>query len=56
MPWTEITRRQYRRQGLCYASDMTDAEWALIEPFMPKPRRVGRPRTTDLPAVVDAIR
>jgi len=27
MPWTEITREQYRRDGLRYASDMTDAEW-----------------------------
>jgi putative transposase len=30
--WTETTRRQYRREELRYASDMTDAEWALIEP------------------------
>ena len=30
MPWTETTRRQYRRDALRYASDMTDAEWALI--------------------------
>lgn len=29
--WTETTRRQYRRQGLRYASDVTDEEWALIE-------------------------
>jgi hypothetical protein len=26
--WTEITRPQYRRAGLRYASDLTDAEWA----------------------------
>ncbi|MFQ3455716.1 IS5/IS1182 family transposase, partial [Bradyrhizobium sp. UFLA01-814] len=30
MPWTKITREQYRRDDLRYASDMTDAEWALI--------------------------
>jgi hypothetical protein len=30
MPRTEITRAKYRRSGLRYASDMTDAEWALI--------------------------
>ena len=23
-------------------------EWALIAPFLPAPKRVGRPRTTDL--------
>ena len=31
MAWTEITRAQYQRGGLRYASDTTDAEWALIE-------------------------
>ncbi len=55
MPWTEITRRQYRRDELRYASDMTDAEWALIAPHLPAPRRLGRPRTTQLRSVVDAL-
>jgi putative transposase len=55
MPWTEITRRQYRREGLRYASDMTDEEWLLIVPFMPKANAIGRPRATDLRAVVNAI-
>ena len=55
MPWTEITRPQYRRTGLTYASDLTDAEWRLIEPFMPGRRRLGRPRSTDLRRVVNAI-
>ena len=49
MVWTEATRRQYRRDGLRYASNLTDAEWALIEPFMPAARRIGRP-AHDLPA------
>ena len=55
MPWTEITRPQYVRSGRRYASDATDAEWALIAPYMPPRRKVGRPRTTDLRAVFDAI-
>jgi transposase len=55
MPWTEATRRQYRRDELRYASDMTDAEWALIAPHLPPPRRLGRPRTTELRAVVDGL-
>jgi len=55
MPWTEITRRDYRRDGLRYASDLTDEEWALITPHLPPPRPVGRPRTTDLRQVVDAL-
>jgi transposase len=55
MPWTEITRPHYVRDGLRYASDLTDAEWKLIEPLMPPPSPIGRPRKTDLRAVVDAI-
>ena len=53
--WTEITRRKYEREGQRYASDLTHAEWALIEPHMPAAKRFGRPRATELRAVLDAI-
>jgi transposase len=53
--WTEITRRKYEREGPRYASDLTDAEWALIEPHMPAAKRLGRPRVTELRSVLDAI-
>ena len=53
--WTEITRRKYEREGQRYASDLTDAEWALIEPLMPVAKRLGRPRATELRSVLDAI-
>ena len=49
------TRSKYARAGRCYESDLTDAEWRLIEPFMPPVKRLGRPRETDVRAVVDAI-
>ena len=55
MAWTEITRLQYRREGLRFASDLTDAEWMLIEPMMPPCFGIGRPRETNLRSVVDAI-
>ena len=55
MAWTKITRQQYARKTERYASDMTDREWALIAPFMPEARRLGRPRTTDLREVVNAL-
>ena len=55
MTWTETTREYYRREGLDYASSTTDAEWALLEPFMPVRQLLGRPRKTDLRAVVNAI-
>ena len=53
--WTETTRRQYRREELRYASDMTDAEWALIEPHMPTQKVLGRPRKVQLREVVEAL-
>jgi putative transposase len=34
---------------------LTAREWALIEPMLPAAKRGGRPRTTDLRAVTDAI-
>ena len=55
MSWTEITRAQYRRDGLRYASDTTDAEWKLIEPLMPPANRRGRPREINLRVVMNAI-
>ena len=55
MPWTETARREYRRACPRYASDLTDREWALIESFMPPPRRIGRPRKTDLREIVNAV-
>ena len=53
--WTEITRPKYERAGPRYASDLTDAEWALIAPSMPPRKSLGRPRATDLRAVLNAI-
>jgi len=55
MPWNDIARRDYARWARRYASDLTDREWALVAPFVPSPRRIGRPRTTDLREVVNAI-
>jgi len=55
MAWTEITRAKYRRDGLRYASDTSDVEWALIEPHLPPPARCGCPRKVSLRDVVNAI-
>lgn len=55
MPWTKTARREYERRGRRYSSDLTDREWSLIEPLLPKPKRLGRPRTTDLREVMNAI-
>jgi putative transposase len=38
-----------------YPSDLTDEQWALIERHLPAARAGGRPRKTDLRAVLDAV-
>jgi transposase len=38
-----------------YPSDLTDAQWALIEPHIPPVQPGGRPRKTDMRDVLDAI-
>ena len=55
MPWTASARRQYARPAVRYATDLTDAEFALLAPHLPAPSRVGRPREVDLREVLDAI-
>jgi transposase len=53
--WTPVTRRQHSREGLRYETDLTDAEWAVIEPFMPKPFPRGRPRAWPAREIMNAI-
>jgi hypothetical protein len=55
MAWTGITRPKYRRDGLRYASDTTDEEWAVIEPHVPPPAKLGRARATSVRDAVNAI-
>jgi len=55
MAWTPFTRRHHDRSGLRYASDLTDREWSMIEPFMPPQPQRGRRRKTSLRSVMDAI-
>ena len=53
--WIPTTRRQHSREGLRYETDLTDAEWALIEPYFAAPSRRGRPRAWPLREIVNAI-
>jgi putative transposase len=39
-----------------YPTDLTDEEWARIEPFLPGAAKSGRPARTDLREVLNAIR
>ena len=36
MAWTGIAREEHNRKGLRYPSDMTDREWAVVAPFIPR--------------------
>ena len=55
MPWTKATQKHYTRPTGEYESDVTDAEWALIEAFLPPASKRGRPLKTDLRVVFNAI-
>jgi hypothetical protein len=51
----DSVRYHYRRDGLRYESDTTDAEWFVMEPLLPPGSALGRPRATDMRTVIDAI-
>jgi transposase len=38
-----------------YPSDLTDAQWEIIEPMLPLPKWMGRPEKHPRRAVIDAI-
>ena len=38
-----------------YPSDLTDAQWAILEPLTPPDKALGRPREVDLREVINAI-
>ncbi len=48
MPWTDTARHTYNRKTDRYPSDLTNEEWALLEPMVPPARPGGRPRSTDM--------
>lgn len=48
MPKTRAKRKPY-------PSDLTDAQWAILEPLLPSPKGRGHPRTADLREVLNAI-
>ena len=50
-----MTGRASARSLLHVTPDLTDAEWALIEPLLPPPSCRGRPWTVDLREVCNAI-
>jgi transposase len=53
--WKPEHRRAARHRSLRYPSDLTDAEWALVEPLIPPAKRGGRKRTINVREVLNAI-
>ena len=53
--WTNENRANYKRDRLRYPSDLTDEEWAHVEPLIPPARRGGRRRETDMREALNAI-
>ena len=55
MAWDDTARLDHSRACARYPSDLTDGEWSLIAPLLPPARPGGRPRTTSLREVVNAL-
>ena len=53
--WTVENRPRYNRDKLRYPSDLTDDEWALVEPLIPPGKRGGGKRTVVMRNVVDGL-
>ncbi len=48
-------RTQTTQARRLYDTDLTDAQWEILRPFLPPPTGAGRPRITDLREVLNAI-
>ena len=55
MPWDDTARAEHTRETGRYPTDLTDAEWEIIKPLLPPAKTGGRPRTTKLREVFNAI-
>jgi transposase len=53
--WTPATRRQHSRPVKRYQTDLTDAEWRVISPHLPKPCATGRPREWPMREILNGI-
>jgi putative transposase len=40
---------------VAYASDLSDAEWQIIEPLLPGPKGFGHPREVDLREILNGV-
>ena len=53
--WTDENRAKYNRDKLRYPSDVTDEEWAHVEPLIPPAKRGGRKREANMREVFNGV-
>jgi transposase len=53
--WSNENRARYDRSRLRYPSDLTDAEWAHVEPLIPPAKRGGNRRHVEVREVVNGL-
>ena len=53
--WTAENRARCDRSTLRYPSDLTDAEWALVQPLIPPFKCGGNKRSVDMREVVNGL-
>ena len=53
--WTDENRARYDRSRLRYPSDLTDCEWAHVEPLIPPAKRGGNRRHVDEREAVNGL-
>ena len=53
--WTPENRPRYDRSKLRYPSDLTDEEWSIVGPLIPRAKRGGNRRSVDERAVLDGV-
>jgi transposase len=53
--WTPENRGRYDRRGLRYPSDLTDAEWELVQPFLRPSQHKAGPTPERLREILNAV-
>ena len=53
--WTVANRSRYDRSKLRYPSDVTDDEWAVLKPLIPKAKRGGNRRHVNEREIVNGL-
>ena len=53
--WTKENRARYDRRGLRYPSDLTDEEWAVLAPLIPRAKRGGNKRSVDERSLINGL-